>query len=228
MALIEKAKGRREAQSPSGYTRLFGISALGNLMSRIQGAVISSGNELEKLIWERVSQIENLDDFLDKTLQDGEDKVFVAKKSQIKKSKKVHSKYEPDFLGFNPHQRKLYIVEVKDGDTFDTKKAAGEHRTLLNFTNDVSSALPYSTKIYLCGFNARTKDELVLGLKGKFSRDQLLTGKELSMLFNFDYDEIVKIRTADQQANLKYFISAILKIPQIKRMIARFLKDLKD
>lgn len=29
---------------------------------------------------------------------------------------------EPDFLGFNSHQRKLYVVEVKDGDTFDAKR----------------------------------------------------------------------------------------------------------
>jgi len=228
MALIENSKGRRENQSPSGYTRLFGIQALGQLMSRIQGTVISSGTELENLIWERVNRIEDLDIFLDTNLQNGEDKIFVARKSQIKKSKKIHSNYEPDFLGFNPHQRKLYVVEVKDGDTFDTKKSAGEHQTLLNFTNDISSALPYSTDIYLCGFNSRTKDELFLGLKGKFSKDQLLTGQELSILFNFNFDEIVKIRTAEQQTNLEYFISEVLHIPAIKNMIVNFLKNSKD
>lgn len=228
MALIEKAKGRRKNQSPSGYTRLFGIQALGQLMSRIQGTVISSGTELENLIWERVNRIEDLDDFLDKTSQGGEDKIFVARKNQIKKSKKINSKYEPDFLGFNPHQRKLYIVEVKDGDTFDTKKSAGEHTTLHNFRNDVSSELSYSTEIYLCGFNSRTKDELYVGLKSKFSKDELLTGQELSVLFNFDYDEIIKIRTADQQSNLEYFVNEILKIPAIKNMIVGVLKKFKD
>jgi len=228
MALIEKRKGRRKSQSPSGYTRLFGIPALGQLMSRIQGAVISSGTELENLIWERVNQIEDLDDFLDKTIHKGEDKIFVARKKQIKKSNKINSKYEPDFLGFNPHKRKLYIVEVKDGDTFDTKKASGEHTTLHNFRNDISSELAYSTEIYLCGFNARTKDELFVGLKSKFSKDELLTGKELSILFDFDYDEIVKIRTADQQSNLEYFVKEILKIPAIKNMIVGLFKNLRD
>ena len=55
MARIENAKGRRENQAPSGYTRLFGIKELGQLMSRIQGTVISSGTELEKLIYERAT-----------------------------------------------------------------------------------------------------------------------------------------------------------------------------
>ena len=68
MALIENAKGRRADQSPSGYTRLFGVPALGNLISRIQAAVISSGSELEQLIWDRVVQIDDLDHFLKTTL----------------------------------------------------------------------------------------------------------------------------------------------------------------
>jgi len=225
MALIEKAKGRRKNQAPSGYTRIFGLSTLGNLMSRIQGAVISSGNELEKLIWERVNQIDDLDIFLNKTLQNGEDKIFVAMKKQIKKSKKIHSKYEPDFLGFNPHQRKLYIVEVKDGDQFDTKKASGEHATLHNFKDDISSKLSYSTSIFICCFNARTKEEIYKGLKGKFNVEEILTGRELSEIFNFNYDEIVKIRTVDQQNNLEYFVKEILKIHVIKNMIIKFLKN---
>ena len=197
-------------------------------MSRIQGAVISSGNELEKLIWERVNRIEDLDNFLETTLQDGENKIFVATKNQIKKSQKINSQYEPDFLGFNPHQRKLYIIEVKDGDQFDTKKSAGEHSTLHNFRNDISSELPYSTEIYMCCFNARNKDEIYAGLKGKFSRDEVMTGVELCFLFGINYDEIVKLRTADQQSNLEYFLTEIIKIPAIKNMILGILKNFRN
>jgi hypothetical protein len=127
MALIEKAKGRLETQSPSGYTRLFGIAALGNLMSRVQGAVIASGTELENLIWARVNRIDDLDAFLLSTMHSTEDRIYVARKDQIKRSKTIHSKYEPDFLAFNPSTRHCYIIEVKDGDQFDTKK--GKQRT---------------------------------------------------------------------------------------------------
>jgi len=228
MALIQNAKGRRENQSPSGCTRLFGIPLLGNLISKIQGASISAGTELEKLIMERVNKIDNLDDFLTRTLSDGEDKIFVATKKQVKQSQKINSQYEPDFLGFNPHKRICYIVEVKDGDQFDTKKASGEHTTLHNFTNDISSELPYSTAIYLCSFNARTKKEIYDGLKHKFSMEEILTGQELCDLFGIDYDEIIKIRTADQQTNLEYFVKEILHIPEIKNMIVGLLKNSKD
>lgn len=229
MALIEKAKGRREGQSPSGYTRIFGIEALGNLMSRVQGAVISAGTELENLIWERVNQIEDLDRFIaDTTNRQGEDKIYVASKWQVKKSKTIHSQYEPDFLAFNPYKLECYIIEVKDGDTFDTKKANSEHATLKNFTNDIAEHLPFSTKVYLCAFNTEDKDEIYHGLKAKFSKDELLTGKELCELFNVDYDEIVSVRTSDQQNNLDYFINEILKISTIKNMVVKRLKGTKS
>jgi len=225
MALIEDAKGRREGQSPSGYTRLFGIFALGNLMSRVQGAVIASGNELEDMIWERVKYpIADLDEFISKTIHTSENKTYVATKNQIKKSKSINSKYEPDFIAFNPSSRHCYIVEVKDGDTFDTKKSAGEHITLHNFNNDISQSLPYSTSIHMCCFNSPTREEPFYGLKKKFALQELLTGKELGNLFGFDYDEIVEMRTSDQQSNLDYFIRAILAIDNIRNMIVKRLK----
>ena len=228
MALIEKAKGRRENQSPSGYTRLFGIPALGQLMSRVQGTVISSGTELEKLIWERVNQVDDLDKFIaDVTSRAGEDRVYVASKWQVKKSKSINSAYEPDFLAFNPKKLECYIVEVKDGDTFDTKKAAGEHTTLKNFTNDIAQGLPFSTRVYLCAFNARTKDEIYHGLKSKFSMDEILTGQELCVLFNINYDEIIKIRTNDQQSNIDYFVKALIKIDNVRGMLTKRLQRFK-
>ena len=79
MALIEKAKGRREGRPPNGYTRLFGIPELGDLMSRIQATVIAAGNELENLIWGRVTKIDDLAS-LTKTLNSGEDEIYVARK----------------------------------------------------------------------------------------------------------------------------------------------------
>ena len=65
-------------------------------------AVISSGSELEQLIWDRVVQIDDLDRFLETTLHSEEGKVFVARKQQVKNSKTIGSEYEPDFLAFYP------------------------------------------------------------------------------------------------------------------------------
>lgn len=223
MALIKNAKGRRANQAPSGYSRVFGIQELGNLMSRVQGTVISAGNELEKLILDRCKTIDNLDIFVS-NLSSREPGIFVATKKQVKQSKSINSRYEPDFLAFDLVKRICYVIEVKDGDQLDTKKASGEHTTLKNFTNDVSQALSFSFEIYICGFNANTKEEIWHGIKKKFALTEILTGKELCVLFDIDYNEIINIRTADQQSNLAYFIDELLKIHNIQTILFKRLK----
>ena len=60
MALISNAKGRGEDETPSGYERLFGNRQLGMLMSKVQSAVISTGNELEEFLATRIKKIEGI------------------------------------------------------------------------------------------------------------------------------------------------------------------------
>lgn len=214
MAKIRDAKGRRENQSPSGYTRLFGNIALGNLLSKVQAAVISSGNELERLILERCKKISDFDNFVT-DLDNRSPGIFVATKRQIKKSKKVETRFEPDLLAFDLVHRICYVIEVKDGDQFDTKKSEGERNTLHSFRSDVASVLPFSFKIYMCSFNAPSKEAIYHGLKHKFPLDELMTGKELCDLLGIDYDEILDIRKQDQEDNIDYFVESLKNIPEI-------------
>lgn len=214
MAKIRDAKGRRENQSPSGYSRLFGNIALGNLLSKVQAAVISSGNELERLILERCQKISDFDNFVT-DLDNRSPGIFVATKKQIKKSKKVETRFEPDLLAFDLVHRICYVIEVKDGDQFDTKKSEGERNTLHSFRSDVASVLPFSFKIYMCSFNAPSKEAIYHGLKHKFPLDELMTGKELCDLLGIDYDEILDIRKQDQEDNIDYFVESLKNIPEI-------------
>ncbi len=227
MAQIEKAKGRRENQSPSAYTRLFGIDALGNLISRVQAAVITAGTELEKLIYERSQHITDLDAFIAQYRQHPQKGLWVANKQLVKKWKKFNSEYEPDFLAFDPTNGKCYIIEVKDGDTFDTKKAAGEHLTLHSFASDLAQAIPFATKTCLCAFNARSVDEIYEGLKGKFGKDELLTGKQLCDLLEIDFEDIIFTRAADQAKNLEYFIKQLLDIPAVRKIAQKLFEEEK-
>ena len=95
MALIRNKRGRTDG----GYTRLFGDPQLGSLISRIQSAVISSGNELEKLIVERAPVIGDIDRFLQQDIYP--EGVFVATKAAIKKCQTIDSvSAEPDFVVF--------------------------------------------------------------------------------------------------------------------------------
>ena len=50
---MAKIRERTPKNVSGGYERIFGIPELGMLMSKVQSAVISSGNELEKLIQDR-------------------------------------------------------------------------------------------------------------------------------------------------------------------------------
>lgn len=62
---------------------------------------------------------------------------FMATKLQIKKCAILDSsEAEPDFLIFKRRNDKqsCYVIELKDGHQFDTKKASAERRMLRAFT----------------------------------------------------------------------------------------------
>ena len=218
MAKIRDAQGRREDQSPSGYSRLFGNIELGNLMSRVQGAVISAGTELERLILERCQRIPDFDDFVT-DLDNRSPGIFVATKNQIKRSEIVESKFEPDLMAFDLERRICHVIEVKDGDQFDTKKSEGERITLHAFVDDVASVLPFSFKIFMCSFNAPSKDAIYQGLKHKFELEELMTGRELCDLLGIDFDELCETRKSDQEDNIDYFIEQLKSIPDIAKKL---------
>jgi len=218
MAKIRDAQGRREDQSPSGYSRLFGNIELGNLMSRVQGAVISAGTELERLILERCQRIPDFDDFVT-DLDNRSPGVFVATKNQIKRSEIVESKFEPDLMAFDLERRICHVIEVKDGDQFDTKKSEGERITLHAFVDDVASVLPFSFKIFMCSFNAPSRDAIYQGLKHKFELEELMTGRELCDLLGIDFDELCETRKSDQEDNIDYFIEQLKSIPDLAKKL---------
>ena len=212
MALIEDAVGRRKDQTPSGYTRLFGNAEVGNLMSRAHGACISQGIELEEQIYTRTKKINDFDEFI-KNLHDQKAGVWVARTAQIKVPKGIP---KSDFIAFDLTKGKGYVIELKDGDQFDTKKSEGEAIALHKFVNYIPEVIPkFPFNGYICSFNANTKEEVFEGLKGKFEMDEVLTGRELCSLLEIDYDDITRARQNDQQSNLSYFVDRVSEIDPV-------------
>ena len=80
MALI---RDRKPGRTDGGYTRLFGDAQLGSLISRVHGALISAGTELEKLVIKRANIIENVDEFLQQDIYP--EGAFVGTKARIKR-----------------------------------------------------------------------------------------------------------------------------------------------
>ncbi len=218
MALIRKAKGRGEDQSPSGYTRVVGDPQLGLLLSRVQSTVISAGTELERMIAERANRIDDFDSFIT-DLESREPGIFVATKQQVKKSRIIHTTPEPDLLAFDLRKRVCYVLEVKDGDTFDTKKSAGERESLHKFVTEVSPRLTFSFQVRVCGFNARDRKEIYDGLKHVFLMAELFTGRELCQLLGISFEDIVTTRACDQADNFAYFVDELSKIPSVEAAI---------
>ena len=141
MALIRNAKGRREEDTPSGYERLFGNHKLGMLLSKCHATVISSGNELERFLATKLTKTDGIS--IDK----------INKDKRIFKGIKRGKNLEIDIVVET--EKEIYLIELKDGDTFDTKKVAGEVESLILARNYLSKYKTKKIKIKFCSFNAR-------------------------------------------------------------------------
>lgn len=226
MSKIRNALGRKDGNS--GYSRVLGNNDLGQLLSRVQATVISNGTELERLITERCNLIEEIDEFIRlSTIGEMENGVYLCLKKVFKKSKKYASAVkgiEPDMLIFIvENERVCKIIELKDGDAFDTKKSQGEKEHLEKFTTLFGSKIPFVTDYYICSFNQNDKNIIYLGFKGVFSLEHILTGKELCNILKIDYQEIIDIRKKDSDDNFSYFIEELIKIPEVKEEIMKYL-----
>lgn len=219
MAKLKDSKGK---DSSGGYSRLFDNTAVGRLMSRVHGAVISAGTELEGMIKERVQIIENLDEFLKHEIMP--DGVFVADKQKVKGCRTLDfAGAEPDFVIFKRRdgEQRCHVVELKDGHTFDTKKAAAEHQAMHAFIGKNAQHLQFTMQAHFCCFNQDNRQAIVEGYKSKIEMEEAMTGEEFCNLLELDYHEIVQKRTGDGAENLRYFLSELLKIDKVRRLLKR-------
>ena len=224
---IRNSKGRKDGNS--GYTRAIGNDELGKLMSRVQATVISNGTELEKMIIQRSNVVKDIEEFIDNvTYGNIDDGVYLCQKKTIKASKRYSvdgiKGIEPDLLIFIVERKRICkVIELKDGDSFDTKKSQGEREHLEKFSTIFGARIPFVTEYYICCFNQEDKERIRVGFKGEFSDEHIMTGKELCSILNINYDEIKEIRKADTEDNFEYFIEELLKITEVKELIERKL-----
>ena len=204
MALISEAKGRREGETPSGYERLFGNRALGMLISKVQSAVISTGNELEIILASKIKNPQGI------SIQN------INKENRIFKGIKNGHDIVIDCV--IEKNGKIMLIEIKDGDTFDTKKVAGEVESLLMAKEHIikSNKLKESdVSVFYCSFNATSHEQIEKGAKSLLPPNSAMTGKEFCKLIGLDFDKIVQEREKDQEENLNYFIEELKKILEI-------------
>jgi len=220
MAKISNAKPKSFS---GGYVRVFGNVELGLLLSKVQSTVISAGTELEKIVYKILENegriIEDFDNF---SIEDFQNNVYVVPKKVIKNSKLLKTSEEPDFVVIKTFKRHCYIIELKDGDMFDTKKSLAEKQNLKHFEDAISRKLPCTTSIHICSFNQESRAKIVAGFKGKFTEDEVLTGKEFCEILQINYEEIINKRKEDEKDNLDFFVSELLKIEEVKSKIETY------
>lgn len=223
MAQVRNAKGRSDGNS--GYVRLLGDERLGQLISRLHSTVISAGSELERIIQSSVTRIDDLDQFLEvEIMPDG---VFLAHKSDLKKSQVLQtSAAEPDFVIFKRrnNEQRCHVIELKDGDAFDTKKSAGERDSMHSFVEKNAQHIQFRVSVHVVAFNQDSRQAIYDGFKRKIPLTECMTGREFCDLLEIDYDEIVKQRQQDADENFEYFMTELLSIDRVREDIRRRLE----
>ena len=219
MARLRDAKGRTDGKS--GYSRVLGDEELGNLISRVQGTVISAGTELERMIRDIVPPIEDVDTFLDREIMPPG--IYLVPKQAIKKSKRLSFQgSEPDFLVFKRADRRqhFHVIELKDGDTFDTKKASAERRSVHSFIEKNAHLIPYVISAHFVCFNQNSRKAIYAGFKTRIDITECMTGQEFCDLIEIDYGQIVAKRREHAADNLDYFLTELTRLEVYKAFIA--------
>lgn len=221
MARLRDANPRNTSGS---YFRLFGNEALGELASKIQSTVISSGSELEAMIVAAVPNIPDLDAFLEQEIMP--DGVLLASKRQIKRSQTFNfAGSEPDFMVFKRRDgaQTCHIIELKDGHVFDTKKADAERQAMRRFIERNAQYIQYRFRAHFCAFNQEDRQAIWEGFKRRIDLDEAMTGREFCELLEIDYDAIVQARQADCPDNVEFLLSELVMIEPVRHRLLELL-----
>ena len=138
MAKIENTEGRKEG---GGYERVFeGNKQLCHLMSRVHAASISSGIKLVSILKSQLKFIDDLDEFLNRDMREEKaempEGIFITDRAMMQKSQTLdYAGHYPDFIVFKRRggKRECHLVEMKDGDAFDTEKSSAVRQSMCEF-----------------------------------------------------------------------------------------------
>lgn len=221
MARLRNATPKNTSGS---YARLFDNAALGELASKVQSAVISSGSELEAMVSAAVPNIPDLDVFLEQEIMP--EGVLLARKRDIKRSETLDfAGSEPDFMVFKRRGgvQTCHIIELKDGHVFDTKKASAERQAMHGFIERNAQHIQYRFRAHFCAFNQDDRQAIWNGFKRRIAFDEAMTGREFCELLEIDYDAIVETRRTDGADNVAFFLSELVKIGSIRQRLRDLL-----
>ena len=207
MTRLSDAAMKKKHKTSGSYGRLFDDEKIGLVMSDVQSTAIRNGNELEKLIERHSNPLTNNDtrklinEIKSGTIQNG---TYLLSKDSYRGTAIAIPNHEPDYIVVqaNDMNIKIVIVEMKDGDDFDTKKSNAELETLTACKDFVENNFEISTDYALCCFNQKSRQNIVRGLKNRFDEEHVMTGNEFCELVGIEYEAIIKERKSDASDNI--------------------------
>lgn len=221
---MAKIRDSNPKQSAGGFERLVGHKEMAEIFTKAQSTIITNGTELEKLISNRANLVKDMDKFIEMSanglLESGS---YLCTKKVLKVSKYKLDKHEPDFIAFTIDNENdiCLVIELKDGDAFDTKKSFAEKEMLKLFVEHFAPKIPIPTKYYVCCFNQLDKEKIVAGFKDVFSIDEVMTGKEFCDILGINYENIIAIRKADASDNFQYVIEKMIEIKEMRQAVLK-------
>jgi hypothetical protein len=115
------------------------------------------------------------------------------------------------------HENILYINELKDGMSLDTKKSDAEITEIKMvkqlFENKTNLKCKASIVLWVC------KNLIDSSIKSDEARDHIIRGLDLCEILNIDLESVEKNRFVFNESNREYLIHSINKIVQIKNNI---------
>ena len=219
-----KIKDRKQNENISSYERIFDNKELGVLISKIHATSISNGTELERLILRLVLKSKKIiclsakeaKAILDDESNINHKKIYLISKKNLKGLNLVRNN-EPDFLVIK--SKTIYIIELKDGTVFDTKKAQGEIEHLKKFAEIIAPQIVFKVKWFISTFNHDDLKEIKKGFKGKINDENIMAGSEFCKLLEIDRDQIINERKKDARENIKKEDEELKKIEEIQELL---------
>lgn len=207
MTRLSDAAMKKKHKTSGSYGRLFDDEKIGLVMSDVQSTAIRNGNELEKLIERYSNPLTNSDtcnlinEIKSGTIQNG---TYLLSKDSYRGMAIAIPNHEPDYIVVraNDTNIEIVVVEMKDGDDFDTKKSNAELETLTACKDFIESNFAISTDYALCCFNQKSSQNIVRGLKNRFDEAHVMTGNEFCELVGIEYETILNDRKSDANDNI--------------------------
>jgi len=204
MAQIKDANPK----TPSAYLRVTDNPFLAEILQKSHSTMIRNGNELEDLIAENsnlnVSKNISISSF---DPSDYEDQTLIHK-FKIENQTSIKNTHV-DFLLINPKNKSMILIEMKDGDNFDTKKATGEIDKLENCQRHFNKTYSeWETKASIVLWN--NEDITQASFKDFRAKNYIINGRTIQNTLGVKWDNIELKRKQDRFFNTKWLIRNIL------------------